>query len=220
MNRDEFRALWLHPDQREVFIGDIPPRFLAKVRMPGGLAYAAWAKPILSELEGNVRARPMVPVGALVSGPTGIGKTHAAVQFVLACRGALDSVSPRRSAPVRFTTDREFIRKARDAMNDGGLGRYIEQVSDRAALVLDDLGSGVGECYTEFEKGILSDLLGLTYDRALPMLITSNHDLPGLSRVLGARVASRIAELCQVYAVDGADRRLEARQPALAGASR
>jgi len=188
-----------------VYAKDLPPRILANIERTG-LGYAPWAATHLERIEGDLFGEAPVR-GLLFHGPTGVGKSHAVATFTLRVRERSEGLQGRARRFVRYVSDRGLLRAARDAMSAGNLGTYIDCLADGKGLVLDDLGSGIGG-YTAWEQGILNDLVGAAYDAGAALVVTSNHDLAGLAAALGARVPSRIAEVCEVVGVAGADRRL------------
>jgi DNA replication protein DnaC len=162
----------------------IPPRFRdATASHPDVFAWCEEFSPASSSL--------------LILGPTGTGKTHQAFGAIrtLAARG----VTPgwhASTAPGLFAGLRP--REGTDAE-----GEY-RKIADVPLLLLDDLGAAKGSEWTE---EILYRLVNDRYEAMLPGLFTSNVPAPQLRDVLGARVASRLAEMCQQVALRGPDRR-------------
>jgi DNA replication protein DnaC len=162
----------------------IPPRFLkAAASHPDVAAWCEDFGPSSSSL--------------LILGPTGTGKSHQAFGAIrtIAAKG----VTPgwhAATAPSLFAALRP-----REGTDSDGEYRKIAAVP---LLLLDDLGAAKGSEWTE---EILYRLINDRYEAMLPGLFTSNL-LPGqLRSVLGDRVASRLAEMCQQVALRGPDRR-------------
>lgn len=203
---------------------DLPLRFRAVlesgVKLDAPLAREC--RRLLAELEkprGTGR-------GLYLWGPTGSGKTLAACSLVFRLRernekrraaaeaayqkAAAGSGYPRAEfTRAAFVTDRDLIRRAREAMGEGpSFGRFLEGVVRGDLLVLDDLASGTETPYTEWEAGLLGEAVDLAYREGVLVVVTSNKDLPAVARILGARVSSRLAELCEVVEYRAPDRRL------------
>ena len=73
-------------------------------------------------------------------------------------------------------------------------------------LVLDDLGA---EKLTEFVRQTTYFILNEREQHLLPVVITSNLNLADIDKIIDKRVSSRIAGMCEVIALKGADRRLD-----------
>jgi DNA replication protein DnaC len=140
----------------------------------------------------------------LILGPTGVGKTHIAYSAIrlLAARGI----------PVKWealTAPDLYARlRPRDGVDSEG---EFRQVADCELLMLDDLGAAKASEWTE---EVNYRLVNYRYDRALPMLLTSNlprtadKGKPSLTLALGDRVMSRIAGMVgEPVVLRGTDRR-------------
>ncbi len=139
----------------------------------------------------------------LILGPTGVGKTHLAY-------GALRTLAARGIAVkwAALTAPDLYARlRPRDGIDSEGEFRAI---ADSELLLLDDLGAAKGSEWTE---EINYRLVNHRYDRALPMLITSNLPAvaavgkPSLRNALGERVMSRLTGMCEYVILRGEDRR-------------
>jgi len=72
-------------------------------------------------------------------------------------------------------------------------------------LFIDDFGTEKG---SEWVLETLYSIIDKKYEDVIPMIITSNLDLNALGVKMGDRIASRIAEMCDVVEMTGLDRRL------------
>jgi len=138
--------------------------------------------------------------GLFFWGPPGTGKTVAGYWVT----------SKTRARKWQTATDRGIIgdfRRTLDAeANECTREGWMRSFYDADAFFLDDLCSGKG--YTEWESGVLNEVIDRLYQMVVPVVLTSNLSLPDLSGRLGDRVSSRIAEMCEVVKMGGADYRL------------
>ena len=136
----------------------------------------------------------------LILGITGTGKTHQAYGALrwLAAAGVVtrwDAVT----APDLYAR----LRPSAGADPEG----EIQRLMSVPLLMVDDLGAGKPSEWTE---EITYRLINTRYDAMLPCLITSNVPAGEIRDLLGDRVASRLAEMCDRVVLKGPDRR---RQP-------
>ncbi|MCX5336935.1 ATP-binding protein [Streptomyces sp. NBC_00140] len=133
----------------------------------------------------------------LLLGPTGTGKTHQAYAAIreLAITGVV--------ARWTVTTAPDMYAALRPRH---GIDSEAEFRSYRSAAVLlvDDLGASK---VTEFTEEVNFRLVDYRYKHHLPTLFTSNALPRELNDKLGARVTSRLREMCQNVPVLGQDRR-------------
>mgnify|MGYP001619091117 CR=1 FL=1 len=209
-----------------VYLGDIPERFRSLVSGPVRLRRPVEAafRRVFADLDGPPGPRR----GLFLWGPPGVGKTVAACRLVyLLRRGAVDARAawnrelardlkpgecrqrPPAPATVAYLTDRDWILENRDAMARGvSLARRLEDLTGKSVLVLDDLASGTDATpYTDFEAGLLGDLVDRVYRAGQLAVMTSNKDLDALAPILGPRIPSRLREMCEVVHLEGRDRR-------------
>lgn len=78
-------------------------------------------------------------------------------------------------------------------------------------LFLDDVGAGV---ISEWSVGVLYEIINTRYNHNLPVIVTSNYDLAGLKwrlgtgdKFSGARIVSRLTEMCNVVRLGEEDAR-------------
>lgn len=89
---------------------------------------------------------------------------------------------------------------------DEGEELVAQHLRENRALFLDDLGA---EKSTEWSNDILYRLINYRYENKLPTYIATNLNLSALLLRYGDRIASRIAEMCEIIEVGGEDRRLK-----------
>ncbi|GAA2241880.1 hypothetical protein GCM10010232_31190 [Streptomyces amakusaensis] len=172
-----------------------PPRYRdAEATLPEVMA---WADRALAD---NAAAGAL-----LLTGQTGTGKTHEAY-------GALRKVAA--GGPDRFevitVNSADMYGRLRPSQIMGAAERELRRLSEVQYLLLDDLGTAKTSEWTE---EVTYRLVNARYNRCLPTIITSNLPArdehgPDLSDFVGARVASRLAEMVtSLVPMIGADRR-------------
>lgn len=175
----------------------MPPRFREVIDLPE--AIATWA------------ALGKKAQGLYLAGQVGTGKTHAAWGALAAwCRAA--AVKPRtdvsrgtydtRIAPnVIFTRMTDLL----DDLRPGDESRQrIRDCQAAELLVIDDLGA---EKPSEWTQERFYSVIDERYTRQRPLIVTSNLPPSKLAAQVGERSASRLAEMCEIVAMTGPDRR-------------
>lgn len=144
--------------------------------------------------------------GAYLSGPVGAGKTHA---LMAAARLLVRSGVKCRVTTFSALLDRE---QASFPSNGGDGYSWVAEACRKPVLLLDELGEGKP---TEWAVSQLYRIVDSRYQDGLPLLCASNLTLPQLGRRLsvggettGARIVSRLYEMCVQLSVDGGDRRI------------
>lgn len=157
-----------------------------------------------SELGERVFGLVRTGVGAYLWGKPGRGKTWAAAHVV---REVVEGSAPHGRVPARLVTAKALLDMVRDGFNGGDRGA-LARLERVPVLALDDLGA---ETVTPFSVETLTSLLDARYAAGLPTVVTSNLSLGELHRLWGgnsgARVASRIAGMCERIEVAGEDGR-------------
>lgn len=137
--------------------------------------------------------------GLYLFGIPGSGKTHLAAAIGNAVLSA------------RFMTAPELLLSIKKTFKDDGADdSLLDSLSQTKLLILDDLGS---EKPTEWVKETLFILIDRRYTHNLPTVITSNYSLDELKMRLGYRIASRIAEVCEMVELRPNDYRIKGKQP-------
>ncbi|MFD7580549.1 ATP-binding protein [Kitasatospora sp. NPDC059817] len=190
---------WHHQARAEYALGRwsaaTPPRYrAAEATLPG---VTSWADRALAD---NTAAGAL-----LLTGQTGTGKTHEAY-------GALRRIAA--SGPDRFEViainSADMYGRLRPSQVMGAAERELRRLSEVQYLLLDDLGTAKTSEWTE---EMTYRLINYRYNHCLPTLLTSNLPArdehgPDLTDFVGARVASRLAEMMtSLVPMIGADRR-------------
>lgn len=81
----------------------------------------------------------------------------------------------------------------------------IEELIKKEVLIIDDIGA---EKPSDWVAETLYYLINSRYENMKTTIFTSNLSLDKLSDRIGDRVVSRIAEMCDIHEIKGADRRL------------
>ncbi|MGW1123842.1 ATP-binding protein [Streptomyces sp. NPDC002526] len=172
-----------------------PPRFRdAEATLPD---VVGWADRALTD---NAAAGAL-----LLTGLTGTGKTHEA-------HGALRRIAA--SGPHRFeliaVNSADMYGNLRPSQVMGGAEQELHRLCRVQYLLLDDFGTAKT---TEWTEEVCYRLINYRYNHCLPTVITSNlpardENGPDLTDYVGARVASRLAEMVTTLVpMIGADRR-------------
>lgn len=148
--------------------------------------------------------------GCILYGPRGNGKTRraCAVAIEVEAKRILRSIEDGKPNPkpaVRFLTARGLVDAEKATFNDRDQPRAPRPGSP-PLVILDDLGA---ESTSSWNQSFLTDWLSEAYDKDAGLIITSNLDLGGIRTRYGARVASRLVEMCLLVPVAGDDRRLQ-----------
>jgi DNA replication protein DnaC len=125
-------------------------------------------------------------------GPTGTGKTHAAVA---ACRAAHYS-----NRDVRFFPVVELL----DALRPGGDVDDLYELAAVDRLVIDDYGS---QRDTDWSDERLYTLVNRRWLEQLPTVVTTNLDAAGMEERMGPRLFSRLRDNAVAIELQGRDRR-------------
>ena len=156
---------------------------------------------------------------AFIFGPRGTGKTHLAAaitrDLILKIRpteyegtrgeggyikpGALDFPLMRSVSELLLE-----IRRTYNAQGGDDESKLIDHYSRHPVLILDDLGA---EKPTEWARATLYLIINRRYEADAKTFITSNYDLGGIRDRIDSRISSRLAELCEILKLGGADRR-------------
>jgi len=148
------------------------------------------------------------------SGGPGTGKTHAICAMV---RERALSRFDRRECLFITVDDMlselrsRYDKSGRVVISDGEqeeearADAYTTRLKEIDVLALDDLGA---ERSTEWALGELYSIINHRYNELKITYISSNLDLGLLSGGFHQRIASRIAQMCEIINLTGVDRRL------------
>ena len=103
------------------------------------------------------------------------------------------------------------IRRTYDAgAGEQSYAELFERLATVDLLHLDDLGS---ENRTEWVLEQLYSLINERYESERALVVTTNHDDAELEQQVGARVVSRLGDMCETLPLFGEDRRLRLAPP-------
>jgi len=178
------------------------------------------------QMQAFVREYPSADKGVLLMGRAGVGKTHLAV-------AALKELIQKGTAGL-FCDYRELLKEIQASYNPASSTTemsILEPIRTVEILVLDDLGANKP---SDWVRDIIEIILNARYNKRLTTIITTNYfDNPpsrgettrgpdgklvsavredSLEQRIGARMRSRLYEMCKTIEVDAPDFRREARQ--------
>ncbi len=152
-------------------------------------------------------AFPNVPRGMFLEGQPGVGKTHLAVAVL---KQAIQTTGARGV----FYDTRELLRVIRSTYDPSTRTTELDvlrPVMTAELLVLDDLGA---EKTSEWVDETMNLIVNTRYNERRLTIFTSNYlDIPddtdpqALVFRIGARMRSRLHEMCEFIALDAADYR-------------
>lgn len=149
---------------------------------------------------------PALDRGLLFMGPCGIGKTHLSVAIL---HGLIEKGVP--CLFYDFGSLLKEIQKSYNTISQTSEMEVLAPVYEAEVLVLDELGASKP---TEWVCDTLRQIIGRRYnDRKLTILTTNYTDTPGDSRHetledrIGARLRSRLFEMCKTVVMEGEDYR-------------
>lgn len=153
-----------------------------------------------------VREFPAAERGLLFAGPVGVGKTHLAVAIL---RGLME-----KGANCLFYEYGSLLKEIQESyspvsrMSEAGV---LAPVYGAEVLVLDELGASKP---TDWVLDTMTQIIGRRYNDKKLTIFTTNYldERHGLSEEtlqerIGARLRSRIFEMCRTVVMDGDDYR-------------
>jgi DNA replication protein DnaC len=159
-----------------------------------------------------IKQYPQVDGGLMFLGPCGVGKTHLAVAL-------LKLVIAEREDSGLFYDFRDLLREIQASWNSVSQTSEMEvlrPVLDAKVLVLDELGANKP---TEWVRDTIAHIINCRYNEKKVTIFTSNFmdsaGKPGeetLTDRIGARLRSRLYEMCRDVEIRGIDFRREIRQ--------
>jgi len=140
------------------------------------------------------RRYPEVKKGLLFAGPNGTGKTHLAIS-------ALREVA-EKTPSYRYVDMSRIFNEIKEEFGQNST-RYISDINMEPLVLLDDLGAGMD---TDWRTDVVQSIIMARYNESLPTLITLNLARgTTIGGRFGARVESRLAQMCVGIRVSGND---------------
>jgi DNA replication protein DnaC len=170
----------------ERFRSQVPHRFAGAT--PDAEA-SRWAQQVVTNLRG---ARSLA-----LCGPVGTGKTHQA----WATLRALADTGAR--VAWQATTEADMFARLRPGGAPDAEAE-IGKLGTASVLLIDDLGAAKNSEWTE---EVMYRIVNRRYEECLPSIFTTNVHPDHFTTTLGARIASRLAQMCDIVEVKGNDRR-------------
>lgn len=125
----------------------------------------------------------------------GVGKTHLACSIAHAI---LERSKCDEACPVYLISETAMLLRIRSTYDNGYLGDTEEFILrgliSRHLLIIDDVGKEKPRD-RRFVERFYFNVIGGRYDAKLPVVVTSNLDLKGLSYHLGGAVVDRLVEM-------------------------
>ncbi len=144
--------------------------------------------------------------GLLLLGPCGVGKTHLGVAL-------LRALVRDYGITGLFAEFHDLLRRIQetyDRKSESGFGEILRPALEAEVLLLDDLGASR---MTPWARDTLGQIINERYNQSLLTLITSNRSTSpssgeeSLEDRIGARLISRLAEMCWTVDIDADDYR-------------
>lgn len=139
-----------------------------------------------------------VEQGYFITGSCGTGKTRLLASII---KEMFKNGIP--SYFISTTTWIESKKKMFDKQND--FDYLLDKILTVDVLCIDDIGS---ERITDFVKNEIFYVVEYRYSNMLKTFFTSNMSLRQIAESYDDRLASRIAEMCKVFKMNGEDRRV------------
>jgi DNA replication protein DnaC len=158
-----------------------------------------------------VDAYPSLEIGLLFMGTCGVGKTHLSVSILKALL--------EKNIPCLFYDFRDLLKEIQDSWNpqkQTSEMKVLAPIFEAEVLVLDELGASKP---TEWVKDTMTHVINKRYNDRKVTIFTSNYlDAKAnpydetLTERVGARLRSRLHEMCKVVPMIGDDYRKNVRQ--------
>jgi len=141
--------------------------------------------------------------GLFFYGSVGTGKTHLAAAIA-------NEVMTRLMAPVLFGTSTALLSRIKSGWADKSDEEALNMLCTVPLLIIDDLGKEYAKRNADGWSWVheqLYHVINRRYEDYLPVIVTTNFDLPELEKKIDASVVSRIIESCRGVECDWEDHR-------------
>lgn len=136
-------------------------------------------------------------INLFLHGKAGRGKTHLAIGVLL---------ERLVTGRVRFFPITKALMNIRGNLRETSEDQYIAKMLACDVLVMDDFGANK---LTEWNLSFMDCFFDEWYRRRYKgLIVTSNFSLRQISENISDRIASRLAQLCEVYEMAGDDHRI------------
>ena len=129
--------------------------------------------------------------GLFIYGNTGTGKSYT-----------LHAIAKDKGFVHNFI---ELLLEFRNSLNKGYYKDNVEALCEKKFLFIDDIGS---ETTSDYVLEFLYLVINKRYESMKRIALTTNLSLEEFEQRYGARILSRIAEMCIVHEIKGEDKRL------------
>jgi DNA replication protein DnaC len=153
-----------------------------------------------------VREYPAVERGPLPTGPCGVGKTHMAAAII---RGLVEKGVP--CLFYKFGALLKQIQESYNAQAQTSEMKVLAPVLETEVLMLDELGASKS---TDWVRDTITQIINTRYNNRKLTIFTTNYlDVSRypveetLEDRIGARLRSRLYEMCRTVSVEGEDYR-------------
>ena len=151
-----------------------------------------------------------------ISGGIGTGKTHLVCALINEAVGVYLSESIKKDPyfdysdyyDLKIISVPQLLFNIRATFKHSGPSEadIIAEYCHVKTLILDDLGA---EKSSDWSIEVLYILINSRYEEEGQTVFTSNLSLDAISKNLGDRIASRIADMCSIVELTGNDKRLQ-----------
>lgn len=172
---------------------------MKKLIIPNRFLNVDYDRDVLQSIKDYVDKFKETRKGLFLFGPAGTGKTYTAYAI---CKKIEES-----GIQVMAIKAIDILQTIKKEINSDNETSFLDELNDfKGLLFIDDLGTEKG---TEWVLETFYSILDKKYEEMIPVIITSNCNLNELGEKMGDRFSSRIAQMCEVIAMVGEDRRLK-----------